>query len=440
MIVNFSVQNFRSIKEKVLLSFEATTSDDLAAYYIINTSTNNKELKLLKLGLIYGANASGKTTIIQALDFLREIVIDPFEKKTDRFDFKPFLFDEHTREENTFFSLEFIQNEMRYLYELELNENAVVNEKLYFYKPNKALVYSRSTELGKQLTTITFGGKITLNKEQKAYLEANTLWNNTVLGGFLKTNFESFELQEAMNWFKFKLNPIITPKTNLIGIVSDKIEKGDIIKSNVVELLKKADFNIHDIIIKKKALDIEPVLFEAISKYLSVSDKRLSGIKEAGKNETNEIIFQHKYEDSKEYNLSYNVESAGTQRYYQFCGLLDLMIRNELIFSIDELESSLHPDLIKYFLLTFLVNSKNSQLIATTHYRELLMERDIFRNDVIWFTERKDDGSTDLFSLNDFDSSIVRNTSSVYNAYKIGKLGARPNLNDYYVELEDRHE
>ena len=68
------------------------------------------------------------------------------------------------------------------------------------------------------------------------------------------------------------------------------------------------------------------------------------------------------------------------------------------------------------------------------------MERDIFRNDVIWFTERKDDGSTELFSLADFDSSVVRNTSSVYNAYKIGKLGARPNLNDYYVELEDRHE
>jgi hypothetical protein len=65
------------------------------------------------------------------------------------------------------------------------------------------------------------------------------------------------------------------------------------------------------------------------------------------------------------------------------------------------------------------------------------MERDIFRNDVIWFTEQKGDGSTDLYSLTDFDSSVIRNTSSIYNAYKIGKLGARPDLNDYYIDLKN---
>ena len=63
-------------------------------------------------------------------------------------------------------------------------------------------------------------------------------------------------------------------------------------------------------------------------------------------------------------------------------------------------------------------------MIANTHYRELLMERGIFRNDVIWFTERKGDGSSELFSLADFGSTVIRNTSSVYNAYKIGNLGA----------------
>jgi AAA15 family ATPase/GTPase len=116
------------------------------------------------------------------------------------------------------------------------------------------------------------------------------------------------------------------------------------------------------------------------------------------------------------------------------------MMRGEIIVTIDELESSLHPDLLKHFLLTFLVNSKHSQLIATTHYRELLMEKDIIRNDAIWFTEKKEDGSTDLFSLADFDSSVIRNTSSVYNAYKIGKLGAVPNLSDYYIDNEDGKE
>lgn len=69
--------------------------------------------------------------------------------------------------------------------------------------------------------------------------------------------------------------------------------------------------------------------------------------------------------------MSYNDESQGTQRYYQFSGLLSLMINDELIVPIDEIESSLHPDLLKHFLLSFLANSKTSQLIATTHHREL---------------------------------------------------------------------
>lgn len=436
MIINFSVQNFRSIKEKVLLSFEATDSDDLASYYVINTTASNKKLRLLKLGLIYGANASGKTTIIEALDFLRDVVINPLKKKTDRFDVEPFLFDEKTRKGNTLFTLEFVQNELKYFYELELNETAVVNENLYFYKPNKAIVYSRTTDLSKQFTTIRFGGKIVITKEQKSSLEANTLWNNTVLGGFLKTNIESTELQDVINWFKLKLSFIIKPETNLVAFISDKINGGEIIKNNVIELLKKADFNINDIIIKSHEIDRTSDLFTVLAKKLSISENKLSEVKEIGRLEGIEILFLHNFEGTS-YGLSYEVESAGTQRYYQFCGLLDLMIRNEVILPIDELESSLHPDLLKYFLLTFLVNSKKSQLIATTHYRELLMERDIFRNDVIWFTEQKKDGSTDLYSLTDFDSSVIRNTSSIYNAYKIGKLGARPDLNDYYIDLEN---
>jgi len=149
-----------------------------------------------------------------------------------------------------------------------------------------------------------------------------------------------------------------------------------------------------------------------------------------------EVKFRYKI-GKKLFDLDYSYESAGTKRYYQLAGLLDLLIRNEIIVPIDEIESSLHPDSIKHFLLTFLANSKESQLIATTHFRELLMEKNIFRNDVIWFTEKKVDGSTDLYSLTDFDSSVVRNTSSIYNAYKIGKLGAIPNLDDYYLDFNN---
>jgi len=439
MIVNFAVQNFLCIKNRVELSFEATASKDLEEYYV-NKKLNGK-LRLLKIGLIYGANASGKTTVLKALDFLRRIVNDPFAKKTDTFDFEPYLFDSKTLTENTLFSIEFIQNEVRYTYDVELNRSAIVSEKLYFYNPRKALVFSRVTDMAKQLTIIDeIGSKIALSNEHKSALEANTLWNNTVLGGYLKTNIESYELQEVSEWFKTKLKPLVEPRTDLLAYVSSKIENKEIDTNNVVQILKKADFNISGISIEKKEIGNSPELFDLLLDKLKIPESKKTEIKEKGVLESKEVLFHHAVDNGTTVTLPYSAESAGTQRYYQFSGLLDMMIRNEVIFPIDELESSLHPDLFKYFVLSFLVNSKNSQIIATTHHREFLLEKDILRNDSIWFTEKSDAGCMDLYSLSDFDSSVIRNTTSIYNAYKIGKLGARPNLNDYYINTEDGKE
>jgi len=226
---------------------------------------------------------------------------------------------------------------------------------------------------------------------------------------------------------------MISPKIDLKNYVSDRIESGEINKNNVISILNKADINISNIKIDPLDIEIQEKDLEQIFSFKS-NKQFIDRINETLK-KRRKIVFQHQVEEGKKYLLSYNEESAGTQRYYQLGGFLDLIIRNESILPIDELESSLHPDLLKFFILVFLVNSKNSQIIATTHTRELLMERDILRNDAIWFTDKKTDGSTDLYSLADFDSSVVRNASSIYNAYKIGKLGAKPNLFDEDFEL-----
>ena len=159
-------------------------------------------------------------------------------------------------------------------------------------------------------------------------------------------------------------------------------------------------------------------------------------IKEKGKIDINEVFMQHTVNEEN-YLLPINSESAGTKRYFELGGILATLLKDDSVISIDEMEASLHPDLLKHFLLTFLMNSLNSQLIVTTHMRELLMEKEILRNDVIWFTEKKDDSSTDLFNLTDFDTSVIRKSSSIYNAYKIGKLGAVSNLGDYYIGICD---
>ena len=131
--------------------------------------------------------------------------------------------------------------------------------------------------------------------------------------------------------------------------------------------------------------------------------------------------------------MPFQLESEGTKRFYGFAGLLGLLIKSPTVFPIDELESSLHPDLYTHFLLSFLQNTQHSQLIATTHNRELLGDSDIFRNDVIWFTNKGEDCATQLYSLADFDTSAIKN---ILNAYKIGKFSAVPRLFDTFIDLE----
>ncbi|GEN75961.1 AAA family ATPase [Chryseobacterium hagamense] len=430
MIINFSVENFGSIKEKQTLSFLANKSDHLEDYYIIEPI---KGLRLNKLALIYGANASGKTTILKALDFLREICTNPFSKKTETFNFEPFLFDEDTPNQNTRFELEFIKSGIRYLYDVELNKNSIINENLYNFNPNKALVFGRITDEKKELTRIRFGGKISKRKTLNDNLEIFTLWNNTVLGGFQKANLDNFELKQVSEWFKTLLNlPADSKKTE--DLVTRLLEKQNIKKSFILDILKKADLNIVDLDlnIESEDLDDDTISFFA-KKYGNDVVEELKD-----KATVREVILTHNV-NGKKYSLSVNNESKGTQRYLGYSSLLSMLIEfNGFIMPIDELESSLHPDLFHHFLLTYLVNGKKeSQLIATTHNREILNNRDLFRDDAIWFTDKNGDSATELYSLADFDSSVVRDTSNVFNAYKSGKLGGVPNLGDYYIDLED---
>lgn len=430
MIINFSVENFGSIKEKQTLSFLANKSDHLEDYYIIEPI---KGLRLNKLALIYGANASGKTTVLKALDFLREICTDPFDKKTEKFDFEPFLFDESTPNQNTKFELEFVQNGIRYFYEVELNKKCIVNEKLYNFNPNKALIFERRTNEENEVTQIEIGTKYKNRRSLQKNLGIHTLWNNTVFGGFLKANINFIELKLVSDWFNIDLyNALLTTLTPR-STITDFIEKKIINKNLILKILKKADFNISNIVINNVKKRVPKALVEN-SDFLIPTE---NGVKmEFLEYSFKEILFTHNI-NNKTYNLSLEKESDGTKRFYDLSGILGLLVFTICILPIDELESSIHPDLFQHFLLTFLVNSKNSQLIATTHNREILNNRDIFRDDAIWFTDKNEDSATELYSLADFDSSVVRDTTNVLNAYKSGKLGGVPNLGDYYINLDE---
>ena len=416
MIVNFSIQNFGSIKDKQTLSFEADASQHLEDTYVVHTAGK----RLLKLALIYGDNASGKTTVLKALDFLRDLVVNPKEMKYHRLNFFPFLFDEKSSSLPSFLSIEFIQNNICYLYEVTFTYQSILLENL---SSEGVIIYNRKTFTEKQLTEIYFGDKINLEDNEKRTLEVNTLWNNTVLGGYLKTNINIDILTDVLNWFEFHLKPIVLSNTILDDFVTKNIDRGKVEKQSIIDILSQADFHISDFSIRKVMEDITNYSFEELSKR---------GIKDLKPIDHMEVAFKHSV-NGNQYAIPFELESEGTKRFYGFAGLLALLIKTPTIFPIDELESSLHPDLYTHFLLSFLQNAQHSQLIATTHNRELLGDTDIFRNDVIWFTNKGEDCATELYSLADFDTSAIKN---FLNAYKIGKFSGVPHLSDTFINLE----
>jgi AAA15 family ATPase/GTPase len=387
----------------------------------------------LKLALIYGPNASGKTMILEALDFLRLLVLKPKKTKTDRLYFEPFLFDIDTPGKASLLSIEFLQEGIKYFYEVEFIKTAILREELFFYEPKRANLYRRTTNLEEQYTSITFGSKIKIAKSVKEALETNTLWNNTVLGGFLKTNIKFKELQPVIEWFKRSLAPMVASKTILAQFVTRNINVGKIKKADMIEQLTKADIHISDIVITEEDITVPEHIIEYIKKdHPNVKSEDLP--EKNTKIKSLELVMEHTVNQNK-YSLPFDVESDGTQRYYGLSGLLSLLFHRSMVLPIDELESSLHPDLYEHFLLSFLLNAKDSQVIATTHNRELLDKKDFFRNDVIWFTDKDQNCATQLYSLADFDSSVVRDTTNVRNAYKSGKFGATPRIGDAYIDL-----
>ncbi|GAQ50184.1 hypothetical protein FPK15_contig00133-0001 [Flavobacterium psychrophilum] len=186
MIISFSVTNFGPIREKQTISFEAKKYDDLENYYVIEPI---KGLRLLKLIFLYGANASGKTTMLNAIEFLRDIVLDPFEKKNEKFDFNPFLFDNESKNLDSTIEIDFVHKSKKYSYRVEFNKKVISQETLLVFNPNKATVFKRTTNVNNNLTEIVFGSKVKLNKDYVNTLVSNTLSNNTVFWRFFKNKY-----------------------------------------------------------------------------------------------------------------------------------------------------------------------------------------------------------------------------------------------------------
>lgn len=399
MILEFKYRNFRSAKDWQVLSFEASSDKVAEQYY----TTVINDTRILKFGILYGANASGKTNVLLALDFLRKLAISPKINKTQPIGFTPFLLDDVTKKEPGIFELIFFVEEVKHIYCIEVNNGAVLKETLKYY-PGKqpAEVFSRVTING--ITRIQLGSKVKLNVAEQEKLQVNTLSNMSVISAYATANFIFPELERVYNYFQKQWLPVLLPQIDLKTWATGEVEAEKENKAFLLDLLHRADFNI-------SGFDVQQ----------NENDKK-----------NTELMFEHTISIAGEASVHYlpdTLESAGTMRYYGLGTILNTLLERNAIIPVDELENSLHPDLFFHFINLFLVNSTRSQLVFSTHNLQLL-DTDDLRKDVVWFTEKRDDGSTELFSLDDFN---IRNGVSFLNAYNAGKFGAKPMLGSIFI-------
>ena len=425
MILQFKVRNFRSIKEEQTLSFEATADDSLEDIYVVKKGKTS----VLKMGMIFGPNASGKSNILIALDFLLGFTLQQKANKEVTTDFIPFLLDAQTINEPGFFELSFFVGDTLYIYTLEVNLNYILSEKLQYYPGNKvAEFFSRTYNTETELSEISFGSTIKLKAQEKALLQSQATRNMSLFAAYAKLNIHFPQFEEPYQYFRTKSLPLVTPKTDLKQWTTDYIEKALPLKGFIIDLLNNVDIQVDDILIETESGKIPSDVVVRV-----VGDKTNKGMSIEGAFSRKTIDFIRTDAQGKQVAFPMDWESAGTSRLYGLGGMLYASIFGDRVLLIDELENAMHPDLVIHFINTFLTNSREAQLVCTTHDINILSEKDNLRRDVIWFTQKDKMGATELYCLAEFSP---RANMSFINAYKAGKFGAKPNLGSLHFESE----
>ena len=432
MIAEFSIENFFSIKSSQKISFEPTSDTFMSDEYSYEVKEG---VRLLKIGIMYGANASGKTNILNAVEFFRMLVLSMPKDRNEKTGVVPFLLDETSRNEKTKMSMTFYINQLKYILSFELDSKRIYSESLVVYesiRPTK--LYGRTYEESTDSSVIEFGANLKLSKKGQDAILGNTINNSSVLAAFGKSNVEKTKLNDVYDYFSMQVKNVLAPGMLLSAYVKkhlDKDKDGEL-KQFILNFLKASDFNIEDVALHEEEELITPELEQLIQKA-PFDDNAKAEMLKKGKITNTELTFTHKAGNGL-YELSEEYESNGTMRFLGMAVILNFLLKKNQFVPIDEVETSIHYELLSYFIKVFLANSNGtSQMLLTTHDINLLNE-EFIRRDTIWFTDKDEQGETKVVRLS---SLGLHKNLSPYNAYKQGKLVKLPFLGSQYFNLND---
>ncbi|WP_294728953.1 ATP/GTP-binding protein [Fusobacterium nucleatum] len=413
MLLQFYFSNYRSFEGEGILDMRASGSNELSSHV-----RNNLNEKVLPVTAIYGANASGKSSVFEAFQFMALCVLEslsfsdddkknPYKLKVDSFKFS------ESREKPSEFEINYIdkkgKKELYYNYGFKIDNSGILEEYL-----------ASNTKTGvKRNEDYTYIFK--RERNQKLYLDSSiekfrenleiSLKEKTLLVSLgAKLNIDEFI--RVRTWF---INTeVINFSNSLYGALLENILPNNIIESEEVRKNLVSFINSFD------------------DSIINIEVEKISAIDENDKDNYRVFTIHKSDKGTSTARISMNEESSGTKKMFSlYQTLLDVLEKGGVFFA-DELDIKLHPLLMRNILLTFTdkeKNPNNAQLIFTTH-NTIYMDMDLLRRDEIWFVE-KDNGVSNLYSLDDITNEKgekVRKDSNYEKHYLLGNYGAIPNL------------
>lgn len=427
MIVDFTVSNFRSIKEAQTLSFYAQRKTEHLADNIHYPA--EAKIGILTSAGIYGANASGKSNFLLALKALSELVCESGDLKDgESIDvYAPYRLSQQTKDAPTSFELEFVLNGERYLYKVSFDKTRIHYEYLGFYPQGKTRsVMAKLFERNEADTwkDIAFGSLFT-GGTKRYPLFANNLYLS-------KAGNSADSPQRIRDVYQYLRNSLVfkdihnkTQNVHFSMLGSSVWKSSPKIVTSVAQMLSAIDTGIYDI----KMIDIDRSDLHHKLPHNMPDDLKQSLISDLKKMP----IFAHKMDTGDYSYFNLNDESSGTFALVHFLPLLMAILKIGGILIWDEIESSLHPHIAELIIKLFndpSVNVKHAQLLFTTH-NMALMNQHTMRKDQLWLTE-KHQGVTSISSLEDFSEDSLKSNSPFAKWYDEGRLGGIPAL-DYGI-------
>ena len=423
MLIEFTVENFRSFKKRQTFSLLASKDKELLEQ---NTFHANK-YNLLKTAIVYGANASGKSTLFMALISLLNfsVLSGPRSQKGDAIDISPFMLDVNNQNEPIFFEILFMLNNdkdsapVRYRYGIKLDRKHVIEEYLFAVNKIKEVnLFDRAEQSIIPNKTYfpeseTFNTKIV--RDNASYLSVCAQNNGEISGKIIKY-FQKIAVTSGIDTPPF--------------ITMERINRGENL-NRITKFLQFADIQVQGL--KKQRT---PVTFDIPDPDLAEFFK-----KKFPNAENDQISYAHNLYNGEEktgvWYFTEEFESLGTRKLFNYAGLILPVLDNGGVLFIDEFDSSLHPLIVENIIRLFndkRFNRNNAHLIVSCQSVSLMTNK-LFRRDQIWLCEKDRYGASEIYSLMDFED-LVRKDANFNKNYLAGKYGAVPNIDVIRLKME----